>query len=197
MIKNLALALALPLAATAVSAQASDWNGAYVGGSYDIISGGMHWYMEGQPDDPYDIDSGNAMSVFAGYLIDTGTLVYGAEISMSVNTDIVVPGYEEAISSNILDAKAKVGHKMDNALIYAVAGYSQMELADTWVPDDHITGTLSGIVYGAGVDVQVTDSMFVGIEYLIRSVSNDDFYEFGAGFAYDTSAIQIRAGYTF
>ena len=197
--KLLALALALPLATTAVGAQAADWNGPYAGASLSSFSGNVYWYTS-TDEYPFDVESGDAISAFAGYRIDTGTLVYGAELSASADSNMATPGYHGVPygldTSVIIDAKVTVGYDLGSALVYAVAGYTQMVMEDV-IDFPGNPGTLSGAVFGAGVDYMVTDSMFVGLEYLVRAVSLDDFYGPNSGMGYDTGAIQVRAGINF
>lgn len=67
--------------------------------------------------------------------------------------------------------------------------------------DQHWYGDLyfapTGINYGAGIDLLVTDSIFIGAEYIVRELSDDlDEFEFTTMDA-TVNAVQIRAGMNF
>lgn len=173
------------------AASATDWNGFYVGGMASFDSGDFDYFLNGTYDTTLAME-GDMYGIFAGYNIQRGAMVYGGEIAYSTGS-VFLTGFPTYEFTSMVDVKARVGYAAgNNALIYAVAGGS----FGPWDNGFDSNYAMSGINFGAGVDFLVTDSIFIGGEYLMRSLSGDA----GNGVdSYETSmqSIQIRAGMKF
>ena len=133
----------------------------------DTNSGDYQLSYPGPPyADPLYGLSGSMNSIFAGYNVDMGNWVYGAELSssVSVNTSTTEPLRTEYLDS-VTDVKARVGYEVGNALFYSVVGtsFGNFEYFSTMT-------AVSGISFGTGVDY-LAGNFFVGIEYLSRTMN--------------------------
>ena len=98
--------------------------------------------------------------------------------------------------SDFFDLKGRIGYAMNRVMVYGVVGWSTATRNETTTA----TATSgSGFSYGAGVDVLVTDRIFVGAEYLVRQLNGDydQFYYSGYAFENASRAISLRAGFSF
>jgi len=151
-------------AVVAITSEATDWSGPYIGATVSLGSGTYIYDSSGKMRIEDLLDT-TQFGAFAGYSFQRGNLVFGVEAAYTT-------GRMEWDSDTyyaydwIADLKGRVGYAMGDALIYAVAGGS-------WAGYDYDTHpeTHSGFNYGVGVDFHVTDGMFVGLEYLQRDVS--------------------------
>ncbi len=153
-----------PIVAPAV--EANDWGGFYLGGMAASDSGVARALFSGVPGPDFPFSAGNVYGAFAGYNIQNGSIVYGAELAYTVSNigTVAIPG---SIQQFYGDAKLRAGYSIGKAMAYASAGYSFGSF------DDNGAGifTQSGWVAGIGVDVMVTDHMFVGLEYSMRDIA--------------------------
>lgn len=181
--------------------QITDWSGPYAGivaafggGTYD-----QHMF-DGEEDygDSYDLD-GDMYGAFAGYNIQRGSFVYGLEAAYLAGSI----GYEDTFRitsgaefTSFMDLKARAGFAAGNALIYGFAGgtASKLHVYDSKRDESF---TPMGWNYGAGIDLLVTDSIFLGVEYIIRDFSDD--LEAFEGWTMDATvkAVQLRVGMNF
>lgn len=193
----------------APTAQAADWNGPYAGITGGSASGLQHeLYDNGEFDGYLDYDlSGSTYGVFAGFNHQSGSYIFGIEAAYSagavettgIESDLDDFIFYDAEFTSFLDLKARAGFANGPALFYGFAGYSSGTLQylldgepgdTTWQP--------AGWNYGAGVDYMVSDNAFIGIEYIVRNLS-DDLAEID-DWIVDSAvidAIQVRAGMTF
>ncbi len=150
-----------------VAQDATDWTGFYLGA--EIGTGNAE--LDGVEDDV------NSFGGFAGYMHDMGNIVVGGELAY---------GRYSADDAEDVDAtslKARVGYDLGTVLPYAFAGVAS-------VSGDDVTDSVT--IYGVGADMQVTDSIRVGAEYLIGENDNfDDSFEF------KVDTISLRAAYSF
>lgn len=153
-----------PVPAAAPIADVHDWSGAYVGFGYGTTTGEMSYALNNTV---YEFGSGRTPTIFAGYLIQRGRLVYGGELAYSRGNDTILTGYHENLEG-ILDLKAKVGFAANKTLFYGIAGYSSVDF--NW---DGPIQNGKGPNYGFGVDYAISDRITTGIEYLIRRTSGD------------------------
>lgn len=169
------------------AATITDWSGFYVGGMASFDSGTREYDDSGFL---YVLDPATAYGAFAGYNFQRGSFVYGGELAYS-GAGITVGDFPDENYTFFADLKARAGYVLGDALIYGVVGASATSFATSF---DYPS---SGFSYGAGLDYLVTDSLFVGAEYLVRDMS---------GFRDDDSGIeartviesaQIRIGYKF
>lgn len=149
----------------AAPATVRDWSGPYVGIAYGRLSGSLNY--AGFPD--IALIPGNSPSIFAGYLLQQGSFVYGGELAYSRGNDVSPSGFPAEHLEEMIDLKAKAGYAMGEALVYGTLGYSRVgfywNTAGSW--------TTKGLSFGAGVDVAVTDRVTVGLEYLERRTGDD------------------------
>lgn len=138
----------------------------------------------------YDLDANTSFGGFAGYNLQRGALVYGAEVAYNSAGSHVSPFTNEA-QSFVLDAKARVGFAAGHALIYGVVGYSMTE----WTTGASYSA--SGLNYCLGLDYMIGEHLFVGAEYLVRDMSGlraDDPSRTGRT---ALSSAALRAGWKF
>jgi outer membrane immunogenic protein len=153
------------VAPPAPAPQAMDWSGFYGGLGYGSSSGDIDF----TPAPARALDSGNAASVFAGYLWQRDNFVFGGELAYTSLKDNVVTGFPTFELKNSIDLKGRLGLAANRMLFYGVVGYSMAsydEGAGDWDP--------SGMSYGLGVDYQVSNRMTLGLEYLARDLSGDN-----------------------
>lgn len=177
------------------TALAADWGGFYAGGSTESNSGDYHDYSTPNAfiGTTYGLSDTSA-SAFGGYLFDTGSYVFGGEISTmlggnTASTAPLAPRNADYVGP-VTDFKARAGVEFGNALFYGVAGASMSNFSGYGVDV-----LVSGATYGVGIDFQVTPTYFVGVEYLNRSMTGvlqgpDDV-------DINLESIAIRIGYLF
>lgn len=175
-----------------VAAQAPDWGGFYAGAFASFDAGStFDYYLNDVFDASHEMNSSDVYGGFAGYNIQRGNMVYGAEVAYSGGTTYLdgFPTYE---FDSMLDVKARVGYAAGRALVFGAAGWSSAP----WDNGFDSNFTMSGLNVGAGVDYLVTDRIFVGAEYLTRFLAGDagnnlDSYEA------TVQTISVRAGVNF
>ena len=190
--KHLLLTAALIGLGSAAAAQ--DWSGAYVGVQTTNSSFSNTYYFANDTQNGAPLDGGGSMSgLFAGYNHQIGNVVVGGELSYLSGDPAfdLFPGYS---FSDMLDLKARAGFSLGRVMPYAVIGLSRTEWTNG--PATPVNG--SGFAFGAGAEVQVTDRVQVGLEYLKRDLTMDDFVEFpGEYIEGDFSTVTLRVGYQF
>lgn len=141
-----------------------DWSGAYVGG----YVGGAMGTMETSPPPagPWDIAPAWAYGGFVGYNWQSGNLVYGVEVAAGLFEGFPGPFVTESYDY-IVDARLRVGHAIDNVLLYGFGGgsFGTYTLPPTWM--------IYGANFGAGVEFGVTDSVTIGGEYIGRFLTGE------------------------
>lgn len=175
--------------AMAAPAAAHDWSGPYVGLSYGSTSGTMTYSTFPTV---FRFDSGNTPSVFAGYLMQRGNVVYGGELAYSRGQDATIVGFPTENLENMLDLKGRVGYATGQSMLYGVLGYSKV---------GYLEGTLGsqdtdGLAYGLGLDVAVTQRFTLGFEYLARKTEGNTTNP-GQTRSLDLRTVAVRAGLSF
>lgn len=84
----------------------------------------------------------SALGLSLGHRWQSGSIVYGGEVALTRNTDD---------DSNTASAEGTFGYSLGAALPYVSAGLASFE-GET------------GAIYGAGVDLRITDSLFAGVK---------------------------------
>ncbi len=172
-----------------------DWSGLYLGATYGRgVGGDMAYDYEGSGSEFDSLESSNSYGAFVGYNMQNNNLVYGGEVAYSA---VDVPGFGPTCCTPdtfnyFVDGKARVGYAMNSVLVYGFVGYSMSNF-------EFESGTnfdVSGMNYGAGVDMMVGEKMFVGAEYIARNLSGE------TGHLTETQttniqAFQVRAGWKF
>lgn len=161
-----------------------DWSGPYVGLSYGRIGG--------EATDPsiYDFENGTQLGLMIGYNLQRGSFVYGGELSYaSVSGLVVANAGDDDIVDSVLELRGRLGYAVGKALIYGTLGYAKGKMT--------VNGTsgfgLSGTTYGVGLDYQLSQRTFVGLEYNRRNMDGSDPFELGTS----TNAVSLRIGLSF
>ena len=160
----------------------TDWSGPYVGALIGFGTGTAdEIWDDGEETSTYTYDlEGMGYGAFAGYNFQSGSIVYGIEAAFQMSDvgflvedmfaigDDLVVDYQGGFT-NFIDLKARVGFAAGDVLIYGFVGGSMgtysteyVGLGDVW----NVSAT--GYNYGAGISLFVTDSIFVGAEYIVR-----------------------------
>jgi len=135
---------------------------------------------------------GSMYGAFAGVNFQNGSIVYGVEAAYSMGSvGFSVDAFDGVIASTIVDAgefdlqsvnelggeftnfidlKARAGVAAGNALIYGFAGWSlgEYQYAVVGGSTETLAVSTSGMNYGGGVDMMVTDNFLVGLEVMVR-----------------------------
>lgn len=186
------LIAAAALLAAAGSAPAQDWGGFYGGVTAGTDSGEMQYFVNfGTPDTVEDID-GTRLGLFGGYNIVRGGLVYGGEIGYSTGDTGYAPDYG---FTRFLDLKARLGRATGGVLLYGTLGWT----VGDWKEEGFPALRADGPVFGFGIDVPVSERVFLGAEYLWRQVESENFPAPVAGtdVAGDFGTLSVRAGLRF
>jgi outer membrane immunogenic protein len=159
-----------PVAAQVEYVPAASWSGIYIGGF-----GGYNW---GNFDSSAgDIDAnGWSGGAFAGYNMQSGSMVYGVE------GDVGYSGVDGALGGTTVNAKqtafgsvrARIGYAFDPVLIYGTGGLAitGAEVTDGTVSD---TNTHLGWTVGAGADALITENVFGRLEYRYSDYASKDY----------------------
>lgn len=190
MIRKVLLTAALATLGTAATAQ--DWSGARVGLQATSASFDTTYVLNGIAGDTYP-GSGSMAGLYAGYDHQIGNLVLGGELAYSAGTSELdeFTGY---LFDDMLDVKARVGYSLGRVLPYAVIGWSKTE----WVNQLVSPVDADGAAFGVGAEVQVSDRLTVGLEYLQRNLVGDAFVEApDQNIEADFSTLTLRLGFAF
>ncbi|MFM7445882.1 MAG: outer membrane protein [Tabrizicola sp.] len=158
----------------------SDWSGPYAGLSYGRTTADITF-----PSGRFNFGDGQSSGVYAGYLWQRGTLVYGAELAYGSVSGSSIVGFPLDTITSSLDLKARVGAAANKALFYGVLGYSQVDYEDTTIPPPRAID-LDGLAFGIGAEFMVSERMTLGLEYLKRK---------GSGTASDNPAITAESSF--
>ena len=161
-----------------VPAPSADWSGGYVGaqiGYGDIGSNGAG--LDG---------SGAIGGVHAGYLMDFGQFVTGAELSYDA-TNIDLGAGADTLDS-VARLKLIAGYDLGRTLVYGSAGVARAKatLAGVGLSDN-------GYFLGLGADYALTDQWTVGGEVMAHRFN--DFA--GTGVRLDATTVQAKVAYRF
>lgn len=169
----------------------ADFSGAYGGLGLGIAQGEIGYFGN---DDDVDFNDGTAISLFGGYNIQNGNLVYGGEIGYSQLSDFyVVPDFgDDDVIESLIDLRGRVGYVTGDVLIYGALGYSFGEYVEPGVS----TFEMSGLSVGAGAEYLVTDNIFVGADYTMRMLEGNEVVT-DVEAASNVSTFTLRVGYSF
>lgn len=189
-LKNYLLAMPLAIAAASVTAvETADWTGPYAGGSLNLTtfttetSDYWCWYA---CDAPGTVAQDITLSLNGGYDWQlNGGLVLGVELDYSTGLD-----EEENIRwnggvrgadwtdelNNVISLRGRMGVAVNQSLLYVTAGFSQADVShkaqevdqsDPNVYTAEYDDTVSGYVFGAGVEHMLTDAVSLKAEYTV------------------------------
>lgn len=153
-------------APTAVPAapKAQDWSGAYAGLTLGAPSGEVVANIVAEP---LDVLGGSFVGAHVGYMVQSGQIVFGAELSYGEARDTGMDRVDTAEFQKIVDLKARLGFATRNMLVYGVVGKSEVFLYDN--PTNSFD--MNGNAFGLGAELAVSARMTLGAEYLSRDVS--------------------------
>ncbi len=166
-----ALTLAAALAATGASAQdASQWTGFYAGFATNIISPEFDNSSTAGP-----LQEGTSFGAYGGYNYALGdNFVVGAEVGfggpVSFQTNLGNPDFE---FNNQLNARVRGGYAIGNALVYGSLGYQRVEYGAA-AGSATADGSASGLVYGIGMEMLLTETVSVRLDYTSTHMNPED-----------------------
>lgn len=172
-------------------AQIHDWSGAYGGLMFGQSSGDFKATPSQSAPATGNINSGNRYGAFVGYNMQSGNLVYGAELGLSKPDFNVSIAPTVTIDSTMVDVKGRLGYAMDRTMVYGTLGYMTSGFTDA---HDNTKTDLNGMTYGIGIDYMITQSVFTGLEYQRANLSGSQ-----SGYSVDANldTIALRVGYQF
>lgn len=170
------------------------WDGFYVGIGAAMTTGDIDF----DPAPARELDDGELFSLFAGYRMQNGNLVYGGELGIHMVDEIAVTGFAgtSALDGTFIDARATLGYAMGSLLVYGALGYS----AGTY---NDLLGTpgfewdLTGFNYGIGAEYQITDQFIIGLDYTARDLEGDNPGGGAQTVQVDLDTISLRASFRF
>lgn len=150
--------------------------------------------------DEYSFDGGPVGSLFAGYNLVSGNLVYGAELALSGKAGTNdADGLYTGTISNMIDLKGRVGTMVGNTMFYGSLGYTIGDMAVE--VDDETGGDVSGVNFGVGFEAAVNDKIFIGGDVTKRNLDGGGTLYGGPGEEYmddvDLTTVSIRMGFRF
>ena len=166
----------------------TDWSGAYVGLSYNSVSGTTETVNPAFG--PFDLIDEDSAGFFGGYNWQRGNLVYGGELNYTSHGDGLVLFPAESLG-DVIELRGRGGYAFGDALAYAFLGYGMSDYtigANNW--------DISGITYGIGMDYMITDSMFAGLEFSHRELTGGTVNP-GQDQTGKIDVISLRVGYKF
>ncbi len=179
----------------------TDWSGPYVGVLFATGSATqdfVHDFGEGTESWTGADLEGTMYGAFAGYNAQRGSYVFGVEGAYSTGLFSWAESLRETETgqelTNVIDLKARAGIVAGDALIYGFAGWSMGDYRMYDMYSDN-TYAVDGMNYGVGADFLITDSIFVGADYIVRDLS-------GATWPNETvslgvQALELRVGINF
>lgn len=196
--KNQLMAAAAVIATVSgASAQSygGQWQGYYAGGSLnwaddsdDLAVGGAF---------AFSLDyAGSGLGAFAGYNMQNGNVVFGAEVAYSPFTADDPAGAHSGTRKGYFDLKGRLGYTFGQALVYGLVGYSH---ATTIESPGNVDIDTDGMNIGLGLDYRVGERAFVGVEIIQRSMDGDYTASGFPGWTFDSrsQAVSVRAGFSF
>ncbi len=186
----------MPVVVPAAANTGADWGGFYLGATYGTgVGGDMTYSTGGVPGNTFaSLEPGQSYGAFAGYNIQRNKLVFGGELAYSaVSTPGFGPvGFPTETFNYFLDGKARAGYALNKALVYGFVGYSMSNFTNAV----SVNWDVSGLNYGAGIDLMLGSRFFVGAEYIARNLEGATNNP-GQTQTTNIQEIQIRAGMKF
>lgn len=159
--------VAAPVAPVVVSS--GDWSGGYVGGQLGF--GRLTLEDTSGLDLEDDVNSGALFGVHAGYMVDFGRIVAGAELDYDrtrIESEYYgIPGWAEdpLRLDSIMRAKLRLGYDAGRVLPYVTAGVARANFSDE-AGTEGLEDSFDGSFYGLGVSFAVSENVMVGVEGL-------------------------------
>ncbi len=195
----LALSLATPASAT-------DWTGGYLGVALGYADANDAWDEGGAPGDPSLSPEGGSFSVYAGYGVDLAGLVVGVEgdlsfpdLSDNATCDVLIDcTFDVELMTSL---RGRAGVALGPVLLYGTAGIALGYIA---TDSNELGGvsaskSLAGYTIGAGSEIQLADTLRLGIEYRHSDYGDTD-VDLGApagNVSLETDEVRLRLGLVF
>lgn len=161
MTKSMTAAAVVLTATMAQGALAQDWSGFYGGLGFGRSTGTYTHYDSGVFGQSGDVE-GSQPSGFLGYNRQHGNWVYGGELAYG-RSAILVNNNPVYNIDEIVDVRGRLGYAAGPALIYGSLGWTSA--AQSW--DGSVTNSplrVDGMSFGLGLDMMVSERVFVGVE---------------------------------
>lgn len=140
-------------------APTGNWSGSYVSGT--IGFGRTASSTTGGGPTVSVSDTSGSFSIAAGHQVQTGAVVYGAEVGLfDVTGDLGAPGAALGVDYG-LRANARVGYDLGESMVYGTVGLARAGFEGTGGPSDD-----NALAVGAGIDLKMTGQMKVGAEVM-------------------------------
>lgn len=189
----------LALLAFGTTASAQDWSGFYAGGtvSYDAIEVNDLSYGDG----PVDL-TGIGIGGFAGYNLQSGNLVFGAEILAALHTGEGDDGdyLRPASALRSVGLRGRLGFASGSVLPYLAIGATrtkwEADHGGDGLSEDIWDDTATGPSVALGVDWAMNERSMLRVEVERTSYGEDeiDFYD-GDIHEYEMDATRVSIGY--
>lgn len=182
-----------PMATESYSAPAGNWSGAYVGGGLTYDFGKFTGSTDGR--DAKDIGG----TIYGGYNMQSGSIVYGAEADISYNGEDGSAGAglkgTQGVNGSV---RGRVGYDLNPFLVYGTAGVAvaNHELEGNGTNDEKLA---AGYTVGAGVETFVTDNITARVEYRYSDYQKRDFNLGGPAISkgFDDHSVKVGMGVKF
>jgi outer membrane immunogenic protein len=185
-----------PMAAE--SAPAGNWSGAYLGGAATYDFGKFTSSNDGRD------ANGLGGSIYGGYNMQNGPIVYGAEADISYAGEDGSAGSTGAGSSLKGtqgvngSVRGRVGYDLNPFLVYGTAGVAvaNHELKGAGDSDERLA---AGYTVGAGVETFVTNNVTARVEYRYSDYQKRDFDINGSTVSrgFDDHSVKVGMGVKF
>jgi len=188
-----------PMATESYSAPAGNWSGAYVGGGLTYDFGKFTGSDNGR--DAKDLGG----TLYGGYNMQNGSIVYGAEADISYAGEDGSAGSQAPVGSLKGtqgvngSVRGRVGYDLNPFMVYGTAGLAvaNHELEGGGTNDEKLA---AGYTVGAGVETFVTDNITARVEYRYSDYQKRDF-DLGTGAAiskgFDDHSVKVGMGVKF
>lgn len=180
------------------SAMSQDWSGPYAALGYSNASGSVDEYSSGTLLDSYDLD-GSQGQLLLGYKAQRGNWVFGGELAYGFGKIELSTLPADNYMDGMLDLKGRVGFANGRVLWFGSLGWSRTEMSFAGPVTNEPVST-SGLTYGLGADVMVTERIFAGIELQQRNldIGQGDLGGFPTtALESDLRSVNVRIGISF
>jgi len=188
-----------PAATESYSAPAGNWSGAYIGGGATYDFGKFTGSTEGRD------AKGLGGTVYGGYNMQSGSIVYGGEADISYNGEDGSAGTAPGVAGTITGTqgvngsiRGRVGYDLNPFLVYGTAGVAvaNHELEGNGTNDERLA---AGYTVGAGVETFVTDNITARVEYRYSDYQKRDFNLGGSTVSkgFDDHSVKVGMGVKF
>ncbi|QLF70021.1 porin family protein [Peteryoungia desertarenae] len=182
-----------PIVSESFAAPAGDWSGAYIGGAGTYDFGKFTGSNNGRD------ANGLGASLYGGYNMQNGQLVYGAEADIGYNGEDGSAGAgltgTQGVNGSV---RGRVGYDLNPFMVYGTAGLAvaNHELEGLGTNDERIA---AGYTVGAGVEAFVTDNITARVEYRYSDYQKRDFNLNGTTISrgFDDHSVKMGVGVKF